>query len=73
MSLKIIGRQSDPNGGNTHYKLSNGNTVDRATAVAMCRQGMLPDYEIIEVNGVEYLRDKPDDRKDDNINEQPKV
>jgi hypothetical protein len=73
MSLRITGRREDANGANTHYRLSDGRIVTRADAVRMCRMGLLPGYNIITVNGVEYLRDNPDTRESDNIDSQPLV
>ena len=73
MVLRIIGRREGPTGANTHYKLSNGRIVTRGEAVAMCKRGELPGYNIVEVNGVEYLRDNPDTRKEDNIDNQPLI
>ncbi len=73
MVLKIIGRREDSTGANTHYKLSNGQLVTRAQAVAMQKQGKLPRYHVVEVNGVEYLRDNPDNSPSDNIDKQPLV
>lgn len=73
MALRITGRREDANGANTHYRLSDGRIVTRQDAVAICRRGELPGYDIIVVNGVEYLRDKPDTRVSDNIDSQPLI
>lgn len=73
MALRITGRREDENGANTHYRLSDGRIVTREEAVRMCRNGELPGYNIIEVNGVEYLRDNPDTREEDNIDNQPLI
>ncbi len=73
MALRITGRREDENGANTHYRLSDGRIVTREEAVRMCRDGLLPDYNIIVVNGVEYLRDNPDTREEDNIDNQPLI
>ena len=73
MSLRVVGRREDENGANTHYKLSDGRIVTRAEAVAMCKRGELPEYHVIVVNGVEYLRDNPDSREEDNIDNQPLI
>lgn len=72
MALRIVGRKEDDNGANTHYKLSDGRIVTRQEGVDMQKRGELPDYNVIEVNGVEYLRDNPDTSKEDNIDSQPK-
>jgi hypothetical protein len=39
----------------------------------MCKRGELPGYNIVEINGVEYLRNNPDIRKEDNIENQPMI
>lgn len=73
MGLKIVGRREAPDGGNIHYKLSDGSIVTRAQAVAMVKEGELQGYHVIEINGVEYLRDNPDKSEGDNIDSQPLV
>ena len=73
MALRIIGRRENETGANTHYKLSDGRIVTRVAAVAMCRRDELPDYHIITVNSIEYLRDNPDSRRGDNIDNQPLI
>jgi len=70
MVLRIVGRREDENGANTHYKLSDGRIVTRTEGVAMCRRGELPGYHVMVINGVEYLRDNPDTREEDNIDSQ---
>ena len=73
MSLRVTGRREDEKGANTHYRLSNGKIVTRAQAVTMVKKGELPGYNIIKVNGVEYLRDNPDSKESDNIDNQPLI
>lgn len=71
--LRITGRRENDTGANTNYRLSDGRIVSRAEGVLMCKAGLLPDYHIIEVNGVEYLRDNPDTSEADNIDNQPLI
>ena len=73
MGLRITGRREDPTGANTHYRLSDGRIVTREEAVAMCKRGELSGYNIIVINGVEYLRDDPDTNPKDNIDNQPLI
>ena len=73
MALRITGRREDKDGANTHYRLSDGRIVTREEGVTMHKNGELPDYHIYELNGVEYLRDNPDTRKEDNIDNQPLI
>jgi len=39
----------------------------------MCKRGELPGYHVVEINGVEYLRDDPDKDEKDNIDSQPLI
>jgi len=71
MVLRITGRRESSTGANTHYRLSDGRIVTRADGVAMCKRGELPGYHVVVINGVEYLKDNPDTRKEDNIDSQP--
>ena len=68
--LRIVGRREDSLGANTHYKLSNKKIVTKANAVKMVKSGKLKGYQIIKVKGVDYLRDEPDSRESDNIDNQ---
>lgn len=72
MGLKVTGRREGPTGANTHYRLD-GRIVTRGEAVAMCKRGELPGYHVVEINGVEYLRDDPDKDEKDNIDNQPLI
>jgi hypothetical protein len=71
MSLRIKGRAEKDGGANTHYRTSDGSIITRELAVLMEKTGLLPDYHIFPLNGVEYLRDNRDRSKKDNIDEQP--
>jgi len=73
MALRITGKREGPTGANTHYRLSDERIVTRADAVAMCKRGELPGYHVVVINGVEYLRDNPDTREEDNIDSQPDI
>ena len=69
-NLRIVGRREASDGSNTHYKLSNKKIVTRANAVKMVKNKKLKGYQIINVKGKEYLRDSPDTREHDNIDNQ---
>ena len=71
MALRITGRREDDRGRNTHFRLSGTVTLDEA--VAMVESGNLPGYHIYERDGVKYLRDDPDTRESDNIDNQPLI
>ena len=73
MALRITGRREDDSGRNTHFRLSDGRIVTLAEAVAMVKSGNLPGYHIYERDGIEYLRDNPDTRVSDNIDNQPLI
>ncbi len=71
MALRITGRREDDRGRNTHFRLSG--IVTLGEAVAMVESGNLPGYHIYERDGVKYLRDDPDTRESDNIDNQPLI
>lgn len=76
MAIRIIGRAEDHKKANTHYRLSSDSIgfesiVTRQLGVEMQKAGLLPGYHVMKVNEVEYLRDNPDTRKEDNIDKQP--
>ena len=73
MASRITGRRENDSGGNTHDRIGQSKIVPRAEAVRMEKQGKLPGYHTVKVNGVEYLRDNPDKKKSDNIDSQPLV
>ena len=70
---RITGRRENDSGGNTHYRIGQTKIVPRGEAVRMEKQGKLPGYHTLKVNGVEYLRDNPDTRESDNIDNQPLI
>ncbi len=76
MAIRVTGRAEDHNGANTHYRVSSESIgfesiVTRQLGVEMQKVGLLPDYHVMTVNEVEYLRDNPDTRIEDNIDNQP--
>lgn len=72
MAKRIKGRRENETGANTHYKIGN-RIVPRLKAVKIVERGDLPDYHIYKLNGKKYLRDNPDNREKDNIDEQPLI
>lgn len=73
MAKRITGRRENESGANTHYRIGDRKIVPRGEAVRMVKQGKLPEYHILKVNRVEYLRDNPDKRESDNIDKQPLI
>ncbi len=73
MALRITGRREDERGRNTHFRLSDGRIVTLGEAVVMVESGNLPGYHIYERDGVKYLRDNPDTKESDNIDNQPLI
>jgi len=71
MALRITGRREDEKGANTHFRLSG--IVTREEAAVMVENGELPGYHIYKRGGVKYLRDNPDKKESDNIDNQPMV
>jgi len=70
---KITGRRESETGANTHYRLGNNQIITRAEGVRRAEAGLMPDYHVIKVNGVKYLRDNPGKSKLDNIDSQPLI
>lgn len=77
MPWRVTGKREDENGANTHYRIRNEKgeekIVIRAVAVALQKRGEMPRYHIYTRDGVEYLRDDPDTREEDNIDNQPDI
>ncbi len=73
MAPRITGRRENETGGNTHYKIGKTKIVTRAEGVKMVKNGKLPGYHTVKVNGVNYLRDNPDTSESDNIDSQPLI
>jgi len=73
MVLRITGRREDEKGANTHFRLSDGRLVTREEAAVMVENGELPGYHIYKREGVKYIRDNPDKKVSDNIDNQPMV
>ncbi len=72
MAKRITGRRENETGGNTHYKIGKS-IVPRVKAVKRVERGDLSGYHIYKLDGKKYLRDNPDNRKRDNIDEQPLI
>ncbi len=70
---RITGRRESDSGANTHYRIGKTKIVTRVEGVRAVQQGKLPEYHTVKVNGVEYLRDNPDKRESDNIDNQPLI
>lgn len=76
MIFRITGRREDESGANTHYRIGVGSKariVTRAEAVELVEEGKLPGYHTVRIGGVKYLRDNPDTREKDNIDNQPLI
>ena len=72
MAPRITGRRENDTGGNTHYRIGS-RIVPRAEAVKMVENDKLPGYHTVKINSVKYLRDNPDKRESDNIDNQPLI
>ena len=73
MAPRITGRRENDSGGNTHYRIGPSKVVARAEAVRMVEDDKLPGYHTVKINDVKYLRDNPDKRESDNIDNQPLI
>ncbi|MCL2575269.1 MAG: DUF3892 domain-containing protein [Defluviitaleaceae bacterium] len=57
----------------TGYQLSNGQVLDKDTAVAMARQGGIMGVGISERDGSEYLKSIPDGTEGNNLGNLPSI
>ena len=73
MAFRITGRRESETGANTHYRVSGELIVTNEQGVILCKNGLLPEYHIMTVNGMEYLRDNRDSETNDNIDSQPLI
>lgn len=70
MAFNIKGNRDGENGRNETYRIpGRGTHIPRAILVNEIKQGKHPHFEVYELNGEEYLRDKADNRIGNNINE----
>ena len=65
---KITGNNDGPRGRNETYKIGNRKEVKRAEAVKEVKRGKHPGVHVVKVNNREYVRDNPDNSKNDNVN-----
>ena len=66
---KIRGRNDGPNGRNEHYDVGRRKNIPRRKVVSEVKLGKHPDYHVVTVGGQEYVRDNPDGRVSDNVNQ----
>jgi hypothetical protein len=65
---KIVGNNDGPGRRNETYKIAGRKAVPRKEAVIEVKQGKHPGAHTVKVNGIEYVRDNPDNSKKDNVN-----
>lgn len=64
---RLKGNGGGKNGENTSYTKGNGQTVSRPKAVKDTERGLNPDYHVIKVNNVKYVRANPNGSSSDNV------
>lgn len=67
MNKRIKGNNDGPNGRNESYTW-NGKTFTRTQMVRRVKGGLHPQNTVVKINGREYVKDKPDRSKTDNVN-----
>ena len=55
------------------YKLSDGQTVDKAQGIQLARQGEISGVGVSSRNGSEYLKSLPDGSENNNLSSLPSV
>jgi len=69
---KIIGNNDGPGSRNESYKIGGRPNVKRTEAVKEVKSGKHPGAHIVKINNREYVRDNPDNSKQDNVNRKKK-
>lgn len=69
MANKIKGNHDGQNGENRTYTIQGRGIVSRSVLVREIKQGKHPDYSTVTVNGVEFVRAKPDGDRKNNVNQ----
>lgn len=65
----ISGNGGGDSGGNESYTIKGRGVVSRTKMVKEVKQGLHPDTHVINVNGVKYARNNPNNNKPDNIDD----
>ena len=68
MAKNIIGNHDGEKGGNETYTIHGRGVVSRPQAVKEAKRGKHPNHITTKINGKEYLKAKPNDKINDNIN-----
>ncbi len=68
-SINGNGGNGGNGGGNSSYTITGRGEVSRSQMVREIEQGKHPDTHIMEVGGVKYARNNPNNNKPDNIND----
>lgn len=69
MAKNITGNQDGLKGGNDSYTIQGrGSNISRNTLVKEIKQGKHPSYTTTKINNVEYVKAKPNNKTNDNVN-----
>lgn len=69
MAKTIKGNQDGAKGGNDTYTIpGRGSNIPRPKLVKEVKQGKHPEHTTTKINGKEYIKAKPNNKKNDNVN-----
>lgn len=68
MADKIKGNHDGEKGGNKTYTIQGRGVVQRDTLVKEVKNGQHSNFTTTKINGVEYVKAKPNKKTDDNVN-----
>jgi len=68
MAINIRGNRDGDNGHNDSYTIQGRGTVSRPRLVKEVELGMHPKHTTTQIDGVKYVKAKPDNRTQNNVN-----
>lgn len=69
MAKKIMGNQDGSKGGNDTYNIQGrGVNIPRTIIVSETKKGLHPNHTVTKINGKEYIKAKPNNTEQDNVN-----
>lgn len=70
MAKKILGNHDGRKGGNDTYTIPGRGTVPRIKTVREVKKGKHPGFTTTIINGQEYVKGKPNNTENDNVNQE---
>ena len=68
MAVNIRGNGDGNNGHNESYTILGRGTISRSKLVSEVKSGKHPKHTTTKVNGIEYVKAKPDNKTKNNVN-----